>query len=223
MFPPQELWPPSIWAILRSIVGRQIARIIIDMSEPTRAQHIQEALSFLKGVGPDAQGARMADLLSRNAEQWKRKRHQDAWIFPIPQTSLLNPWVPLLDSEALAQLGRIPAVRAGMLASWTVTLGYLGLVVKPDGRVALSDPTTGPAFVAWFRHAAAGKGFDNVSRVQHMLRSMVFFGLIGEVMATVQGIKAILGRHCPADAELLLKVLNPAEDLSPADMPKSKH
>lgn len=186
-----------------------------NMPEPTRAQHIQEALRFLLGEGPDPQGALLRDLLSRNAEQWKQKRHQDAWIFPLPQRTVRNPRVPILDVAALEHIGSHPGARERMRASWQATLGYMGLTVRPDGRVGLRDPTTGPEFVAWLKHTSANKALDNAFRVQHMLQSLVIFGLATEALATVHGIKTILSRHHTTLAEQILKVFDPtAKDWS---------
>lgn len=85
------------------------------------------AIAFLQGVGPDASGRRIHDILNKD-DVWLEECHDHIqFLFPLDSPSQYNPNAPVLTKEEIKELRESPMARAGLMLAFKRMLQFYGL------------------------------------------------------------------------------------------------
>lgn len=141
--------------------------------------------NFLSGSGTDSCDRRLADVLAFSDDALESHHDFIQWLFPLDQASSFNPDAPVLALPEFAELGRDPAVAAGLCQGLARMLAFYGLqwqdgtVVKSAGWPARSQN--------W-----AESPTHNDLRITRILRSLALFGLQQQAAALLRFLEAML-------------------------------
>jgi hypothetical protein len=140
---------------------------------------------FLSGSGTDSRGRTLADVLAYSDDELELHHDFIQWLFPLDQASRFNPDAPVLARHEFAELGRNPAVVAGLRQGLARMLAFYGLEWNAVG-VAKS--------AGWLHRSRSWAVLPthNDLRITRILRSLALFGLQHEAAALLGFLETML-------------------------------
>jgi hypothetical protein len=141
--------------------------------------------NFLAGSGTDSGGRRLAAVLAFSDDELESHHDFIQWLFPLDQASSFNPDAPVLTAYECAELGRDPAVVAGLCQGLARMLAFYGLEWQAAAIVKSAGwPARSPNWAARPTH--------NDLRITRILRSLALFGLQQQAGALLRFLEAML-------------------------------
>jgi hypothetical protein len=152
-------------------------------------------LDFYRGERLDSEGRSLKEVLAWDDDDLEGVHDFIQWLFPLPEPSQFNPDAPLLTEADIAAFRRDPVLQANLLKSFERILGFLGLSLATDGKVAEGDnfPARVPDVWAIPNH--------NWLRITRILRSLTLLGMESQAQALYQQLaETYTGRRFPIPA-----------------------
>jgi hypothetical protein len=131
-------------------------------------------IPFYLGQGPDIRGRMIGDIHRWDHERLESAHDYIQWLFPLAEPSAFNPDAPLPGPAEVDLFRRDPALRARMVRSFQVMMGFYGLECDDQGipvRIGQAPDFHRRAQV-WLR-----PGNHNYLRITRILKSLVLLGL----------------------------------------------
>lgn len=132
--------------------------------------------------GTDDKGRTLAQILAWGDDALESTHDYIQWVFPLPETSGVNPAAPVVTAETVAAFQARPELQKRMRDALARMLGFYGLraAAGADGAARiLVDETRFPARAPlWLRVHN-----HNHLRLTRIMRSLAVLGLAGEARA----------------------------------------
>jgi hypothetical protein len=141
-------------------------------------------VDFYRGQGADAEGRSLTDIWAWGDDELEAVHDFIQWLFPLPEPSQFNPDAPLLTMEDIAAFRGDEVLRANLMRSFERILGFLGLALAADGKVAEGDN-----FLARLPDVWAVPN-HNWLRITRILRSLALLGLAAQAQALYERLAA---------------------------------
>jgi hypothetical protein len=127
-------------------------------------------IDFYGGTGPDHRGRRLADILKQD-DDWLEHTHDFVqWLFPLDESSPVNPHAPTLDTDCLARFAADQRLRMHLRLSFMRMLRFYGLQATPQGIVKGHDWDARKR--DWFV-----RDTHNSLRLTRIIRSLALLGM----------------------------------------------
>ena len=99
------------------------------MNEPS----LGPIVSFYRGLSPDTEGRRLADIQAWDDQQLERVHNYIQWLFPLTTRSQFNWNAPLLDAAQIEAFQTDSGLQAALLKSLDVMLRFYGFQRMEQG------------------------------------------------------------------------------------------
>jgi hypothetical protein len=141
---------------------------------------MEPIVNFYRGTGTDARGRTVDDVWGFDHDRLETVHDYIQWLFPTDRPSAFNPWAPVLDDQAIADLTASPEIRDRLLRSLDLMLDFYGLsrVAGPKGVTVAPSPTIDERGPRWW-----GAGNHNHLRLTRIITSLRLLGLGPEAIA----------------------------------------
>lgn len=83
-------------------------------------------IGFYDGTRTDARGRWLSEILSWDFGKLEAVHDYIQWLFPLRKRSAFNSQAPVLDQEAIAEFHARPELRAALVRSLELMLGFYG-------------------------------------------------------------------------------------------------
>jgi hypothetical protein len=138
----------------------------------------QKLIDFYRGIGSDAAGRTIAQVLQFDHRRLEGVHDYIQWLFPTAKASQFNPNAPLLDDETIAVFREDILIQERLQQSLAVMLEFYGLHMRV-GEDCITI-RKGPNYAArkgnW-QNAPAGQLNHNLLRLTRILECLTAVGM----------------------------------------------
>jgi hypothetical protein len=162
-------------------------------------------LEFYRGTGRDGAGRSIEEVWAFGRGALETRHDYIQWLFPLREASRYNPAAPLLTDKDEAAFRDEPELRARLLRSLDVLLGFYGLARQGDAIVPVSADALARA--PWL-----APGDHNHLRLSRIVQSLALLGEEAWAAALQARLMAIAAAHpdrvAPQTAAIWSKLLD---------------
>jgi len=143
---------------------------------------------FYRGKAPDSAGRTLAEIRAWDHDRLEDVHDYVQWLFPTRTRSAFNPSAPTLDDAQVRAFRDDATLRAELLASLEVMLGFYGFALRDrDGRpVVERSAAWAERSRRWLR-----PGDHNLLRITRILTSLSTLGLAEHAWAFLAALEAV--------------------------------
>ncbi|MFO1147847.1 MAG: opioid growth factor receptor-related protein [Alsobacter sp.] len=145
-------------------------------------------LGFYRGDGRDGTGRTIEEVWAFGRGALETRHDFIQWLFPLREASRYNPAAPLLTDKDEAAFRDEPGLRARLLRSLDLMLGFYGLARRDGAVVPVSDEALARA--PWL-----APGDHNHLRLSRIVQSLALLGEEDWAMALRARLMAIAAAH----------------------------
>lgn len=144
----------------------------------------QPIVDFYSGKATDTSGRSLSEIHAWGYTELETVHDFIQWLFPLPESSQYNPHAPVLDKQQIAKFHADAALRAQLLASLDMMLGFYGF--ERDNMSIIRSNSWEERSRNWLR-----PGNHNHLRLTRILKSLSLLGLKGYAHALLEALSDV--------------------------------
>ncbi len=161
---------------------------------PTRVQigGPQNLVAFYQKGKPNIDKMTLHQIRAQNNDQLEANHSYIQWLFPLDKPSGSSATAPVMDQATIQAFRNSPALKAQVLKSFRVMLGFYGLQMDETTKVISRAPNFAARSANWLT-----PGNHNFLRISRIINSLHLFGMhdYGNAVYTIMmNIRANEGR-----------------------------
>jgi hypothetical protein len=141
-------------------------------------------VDFYSGKATDTSGRNLREIHTWDYHKLENVHDYIQWLFPLTEPSQYNPLAPVLDAEQIAKFHTDAELRAKLLSSFDIMLGFYGF--ERNNMSIIRSNTWEERNPNWLR-----TGNHNHLRLTRILKSLSILGLKDYAYALFEVLNAI--------------------------------
>jgi hypothetical protein len=171
-------------------------------------------VDFYRGTGTDHRGRSLEDVWAFSFAELESVHDFIQWLFPTAKASAFNPWAPVLDRAAIAELRGIPDLADRLHRSLDLMLAFYGLERSTSG----GDITIGEASSIEDRGRRWwNAGNHNHLRLARIIDSLRLLRFEDDAVALERCLQELRRRHVTGISETTARYWAAAAGQTPPD------
>jgi hypothetical protein len=141
-------------------------------------------VDFYSGKATDTSGRTLKEIQAWSYNELETVHDYIQWLFPLPEPSQYNLFAPVLDAKQIAEFQANAELRAQLLASFDMMLGFYGF--ERNGLSIVRSNLWEVQSRNWLR-----PGNHNHLRLTRILKSLSILGLKDHAQGLLEALNAV--------------------------------